>query len=134
MKRILFVLFAVVVLAGAKATAGNDFNADNLTQLQINQTTLPQAVALLGAEPESSAVGRSGATSYTWYHVAAKSSLWTGKSSATGKRAMLVFNTDGTFQRILQLDGVVLPPEEHRRLMTDPAVEARTLMQGSDQK
>lgn len=121
MKRILFTLFVVIVLAGAKATVGNDFNADNITQLQINQTTLSQAVALLGAEPASSAVGASGATAYTWHYIQAKASLWTGKSSSTNKRAMLVFNTDGTFQRILQLDGVVLPPDEHRRLMTDPA-------------
>ncbi len=121
MKRILFALFAVIVLAGAKATIGSDFNADNITQLQINQTTLPEAVALLGAQPTSSAVGASGATAYTWNYIQAKTSLWTGKSSSTNKRAMLVFNTDGTFQRILQLDGVVLPPDEHRRLMTDPA-------------
>lgn len=121
MKRILLAIAAVLLLAGAKSTIGEDFDAANLQQLQINHTTLPQAVALLGAEPAGSTVGKSGAVAYTWHYTEAKGSMWTGKSSAVSRRAVLIFNTDGTFQRILQLDGVVLPPAEHRRLLADPA-------------
>ncbi|MGH8053573.1 MAG: hypothetical protein ACREP4_06610 [Stenotrophomonas sp.] len=129
MKKILLALVAVILLAGAKSTIGDDFNTNNLTQLQINQTTLPQAVVLLGTQPVGSAVGQSGAVAYTWQYVEAKGSMWTGKSSSTSRRAVLVFNTDGTFQRILQLDGVTLPPSEQQRLMTTPAIEATVLLQ-----
>ncbi|MBZ3921776.1 hypothetical protein Xtri_02740 [Xanthomonas campestris pv. trichodesmae] len=112
------------VLCGAKATLGTDFNAANLTRLEIGRTNLQEAIALLGAPPASSVVGRTGAIGYTWQYTAAKASMWTGKSSVDAKRIVLVFDTDGKFQRILDLQGIPLDPDSHKRLVVEPAARA----------
>ena len=121
MKKFLLALIAIVVLTGAKATVGHDFKVENIPRLEIGKTTLPEAIALLGSPPQMSTVGASGAVGHTWQHIEVKSSLWTGRSGSTSKSVVLVFNHDGTFQRIFQLSGIVLDPESNRRLMTDPA-------------
>ncbi|WP_414604325.1 hypothetical protein [Stenotrophomonas sp. AR029] len=121
MKKLYFAVIALLLLTAAKATVGQEFNANNLAQLEVGKTTLAEAVALLGAEPQSSTVGKSGATAYLWQHVQSKSSVWTGRSDTQLKHVMLVFNTDGTFQRILQLRGVDLDPDARKRLMEQPA-------------
>ncbi|MGH8037024.1 MAG: hypothetical protein ACREPD_04710 [Stenotrophomonas sp.] len=128
MRKFCLAIAAVVLLTGAKATIGEDFDAANVSKLQVGQTTLPQAVELLGAEPQSSTVGKSGAIAYGWSHVLAKSSMWSGKTSAESKRVVLVFSTDGTFQRILQLSGVQLADADRARLMVEPARESRQLV------
>lgn len=117
-------LALVICLAAAKATIGVDFNEANLAQLQVDRTTLAEAVALLGTEPQSAQAGATGATAYTWQFVQSKSSMWSGKLATQQKRVVLVFNTDGTFQRILSMQGITLPAESHRRLFTDPAAKA----------
>lgn len=117
-------LALVILLTAAKATVGTDFNDANLAQLQVDRTTLPEAVALLGGEPRSAEVGASGATAYTWQFVQTKAGAWSGKVATQQKLAVLVFNTDGTFQRILRLQGITLDTESQRRLLTDPAVKA----------
>lgn len=121
MKKLYLAFLALVLLTGAKATVGQEFNAANIAQLEVGKTTLAEAVALLGVEPQSSTVGKSGATAYLWQHVLAKSSVWTGRSDTQIKHVMLVFNTDGTFQRILQLRGIDLDPDDRQRLMDQPA-------------
>lgn len=121
MKKLCFAVIALLLLTAAKATIGQEFNAANLAQLEVGKTTLAETVALLGAEPQSSTVGKSGAIAYLWQHVQSKSSVWTGRSDTQIKHVMLVFNTDGTFQRILQLRGVDLDPDARKRLMEQPA-------------
>jgi len=127
--KILLRVFAAAVLVlglvAAKSEIGQDFNDANLPKLEIGKTTLQEAVTLLGAQPQISTVGHSGATAYTWQYIESKASLWTGKSSAQSKLVMLVFNTDGTFQRILQMQGITLDPDSHQRLFSAPAAAAR---------
>lgn len=121
MRRIIGSLMLVLLLCGVKATAGKDFNDANLPQLQIDQTTLPEATKLLGRPADSTQVGQSGAVGHTWTYVQAKASMWTGNAKTSIKSVMLVFNTDGTFQRILTMEGIVLQPDDIRRLVADPA-------------
>ena len=40
------------------------------------------------------------------------------------KQVTLVFNTDGTFQRILRMQGITLDADSHKRLFADPAAKA----------
>lgn len=117
-------LALVILLAAAKATVGVDFNDANLPQLQVDKSTLPETVTLLGTEPQSSQAGATGATAYTWQFVQSKAGMWTGKLATQQKRVVLVFNTDGTFQRILQMQGITLDAESHKRLFADPAAKA----------
>lgn len=121
MKRIIAAVFFALVLCGAKASFGTDFTDTNLPKLEVGKTTLPEAVALLGTEPTSSAAGRSGAMGYTWQFVNAKTGMFSGKVSSNAKSVTLVFSTDGTFQRILRIQGITLPAADAQRLMTDPA-------------
>lgn len=121
MMRIIGSLLLVLLMCGARATVGKDFNEANLSQLQIGQTTLSEASKLLGRPADNAQVGQSGAVGHTWTYVQAKSSIWTGNVSSSTKSVMLVFNTDGTFQRIYTLQGIVLQPEDMRRLVADPA-------------
>ncbi len=132
-RRMLMIVAMVLVLCAAKSTIGTDFKADALPSLDVGKTTLAQATALLGAPPQSSQVGVTGATVYTWSYIEAKASIWTGKGSAVNKRAVLVFNSDGTFQRILQLDGIVLSPADTERLISRPAIAAAPLVRAAQQ-
>lgn len=131
MKRIFWLVAMLCVLCGAKATSGNDFNTANLPSLQINQTTLQDAIALLESQPTTSQVGVTGATVYTWSFVQAKASVWTGNSSVQQKSVSLVFNQDGTFQRIWRMQGVTLDPGSTKRLFTDPAALAAPKVQAA---
>ncbi|AMV00313.1 outer membrane protein assembly factor BamE domain-containing protein [Xanthomonas citri] len=124
MKRMFWLIAMLCVLCGAKATLGADFEAKNLAQLEVGKTTLQQAIALLGTPPASSVVGRSGATGYRWQYIASKASMWTGQSSTESKQVVLVFGTDGRFQRILELQGIQLDMESHQRLLVEPAAHA----------
>ena len=123
MKRIFAAVVFALVLCGAKASFGDDFKEAGLSQLEVGSTTLPQAVALLGAAPTQSVTGKSGAIGHTWTRADTKSSLWTGKANSSVKSVTLVFNTDGTFQRILQIHGITLPEDDVKRLIADPAAE-----------
>lgn len=125
MLRVIGATLLALLLMAAKAEVGHSFNDGNLPKLEAGKTTLAEAVALLGAEPQFSTVGNSGATAYTWQFVESKASLWTGKSSTQSKLVMLVFNTDGTFQRILQMQGITLDPESHQRLFSAPVAAAK---------
>lgn len=124
-------LALVIFLAAAKATVGADFNDANLPQLQVDATTLPEAIALLGTEPQSAKVGATGATAYTWHYVQSKAGMWSGKVSTEQKLVVLVFNTDGTFQRILQMRGITLDAGSNKRLFTDPAAKAAPHVQAA---
>lgn len=121
MKRILFSVLMVLLLAGAKSTVGQPFEAANLSKLVVGETTVQEAEILLGGAPQHAVAGASGAIGYTWEYIESKVSLWTGKGSAKSQRVVLVFGTDGRFQRIFQLDGITLPPEDHQRLFAGPA-------------
>lgn len=121
MTRIIGALLLVLVLCAAKATVGQPFNDANLPALQPGVTTLEQANALLGRASDGMQVGESGAIGHTWTFAQGKSSFWTGKVSGQAKVAVLVFNPDGTFQRILRLHGITLAPDDMRRLVSDPA-------------
>ena len=123
MKKLVFSLVVMLVLLGAKAVIGQDFKDQNLKHLVIGKTTLSEAAALLEAPPLRSSVGASGATGYTWQYIQSKASLWTGNVRSSSKQVILVFNTDGTFQRIFQMDGIQLPPEDLERLFSQPAAE-----------
>lgn len=116
-------LALVIFLTAAKLTIGADFNNANLPQLQIGKTTLPEAVSLLGVKPEQSEVGVTGATAYTWRYTLSKAGLFT-KEEVKVKQVTLVFNTDGTFQRILRMQGITLDADSHKRLFADPAAKA----------
>lgn len=119
--RIIGSLLIVLLMCGAKFMVGKDFNEANLPLLQIGQTTLAEATKLLGRPADNSQVGQSGAVGHTWTFVQSKSSIWAGNVSSSTKSVLLVFNTDGTFQRIITLEGIVLQPEDMRRLVSDPA-------------
>ncbi|WP_148649876.1 hypothetical protein [Lysobacter antibioticus] len=121
MMRIVGSLLLVLLMCGAKATIGKEFNEANLSQLQIGQTTLAEAAKLLGRPADDSQVGQSGAVGHTWTYIQSKSSIWTGNVSSSAKSVMLAFNTDGTFQRIFTLQGIALQPEDMRRLVAEPA-------------
>lgn len=121
MMRIIGALVLALLLCGAKATVGKEFNEANLSQLQIGQTTLADATELLGRPADGSQVGQSGAVGHTWTYAQGKSSFWTGNVSSSVKSVTLVFNTDGTFQRIHALRGITLAPEDMQRLVTGPA-------------
>jgi hypothetical protein len=126
MVRIIGSLLLALLLCGAKATVGRDFKEANLSQLRIGRTTLAEATELLGRPADESQVGQSGAVGHTWTYVQTKASMWTGNASSSVKSVMLVFNTDGTFQRILTLRGIALQPEDIRRLVADPAAAHAT--------
>lgn len=122
MKRILFALLCVLALAGwGKSTVGAEFNGANLVQLQVGQSTLADAVQLLGRQPDNSQAGKSGAIGHTWLYTTGEASFWTGKVKSSVKSVTLVFSTDGTFQRIYKLQGIELPPQDRDRLMAMPA-------------
>lgn len=123
--RIALIALVAFGLMGAKAEVGTAFNEANLLKLEVGKTSLAETIALLGSEPQISTMGGSGAMAYTWQYIESNSSLWTGKSNTQSKLVMLVFNTDGTFQRILQMQGITLDPESHRRLFTAPAATVR---------
>ena len=74
-----------------------------------------------GRPADNSQVGQSGAAGHTWTYVLAKSSIWTGNVSSSTQSVMLVFNTGGAFQCIYTLQGIILQPEDMRRLVADPA-------------
>lgn len=121
MTRIIGALLMVLLMCGLKVTVGTNFNDANLPQLKIGQTTLAEATKLLGRPADSTQVGQSGAVGHTWTYVLTKASMWTGNVKGSTKSVMLVFNTDGTFQRILTMEGIVLSPEDMRRLVAEPA-------------
>ncbi|EMT5435332.1 hypothetical protein [Stenotrophomonas maltophilia] len=123
MKKLIFPLVVLLVLLGAKAVIGQDFKDQNLKHLVVGKTTLSEATALLDAPPLRSSVGASGATGYTWQYIQSNASLWTGNVRSSSKQVILVFNTDGTFQRIFQMDGIQLSPEDLERLFSRPAAE-----------
>lgn len=124
MKRIITAVLFALVLCGAKSSFGTAFNDTNLPQLEVGKTTLVEAVALLGAEPMTSTAGRSGAMGYTWTHAEAKAGMFSGKVSSKAKSVTLVFSTDGTFQRILRIQGITLSATDAQRLMSEPAAQA----------
>ncbi|QQQ00944.1 hypothetical protein [Lysobacter enzymogenes] len=121
MTRILGCFLLVLLMCGFKATVGSNFNEANLPQLKIGQTTLAEATKLLGRPADSTQVGQSGVIGHTWTYVVTKASMWTGNVKGSTKSVMLVFNTDGTFQRILTMEGIVLPSEDMQRLVAEPA-------------
>lgn len=110
------IAFVLLLLASCASTPpqpiGQDFNQANLPQLQIGTSRLTDAVALLGAEPWQSAVGKSGALVYTWMYA---------PGIGGAKHLILVFNQDGTFQRIGAMTGFTLDPATRKRLFVDPA-------------
>lgn len=121
MKRMFLALLCVLALSGwGKAESGRDFNGAAVTQLQVGHSTLADAVTLLGRQPDTSQVGQSGAIAHAWIHVTGKSSFWTGNVQASIKSVTLVFASDGTFQRILKLQGIELATQDRNRLMTPP--------------
>ena len=123
MMRIIGALVLALVLCGAKATVGKPFNEAALPQLQVGVTTIDQANTLLGRAADGMQAGQSGAIGYTWTYGEGKSSFWTGKVTGGAKSVTLVFNTDGTFQRIFRLHGITLDPYDMRRLVSEPAAE-----------
>jgi outer membrane protein assembly factor BamE (lipoprotein component of BamABCDE complex) len=97
-------LLATSLLSGcATATIGADFDSTKLAQLERGKTTVPQASALLGRTPDTTLAGASGALAHTWRYIESTATL--GRVSSANKSAMLIFNTDGTFQRVMQLTG-----------------------------
>lgn len=115
MKRTITWLLGLAVVAGcATATIGSEFNARGLVNLKPGSTTFGEATALLGRGPDRTMTGQSGALGHTWSFIRADASP-TGVNS-TNRSVTLVFNVDGTFQRVLQLQGIELSPEERTRL------------------
>lgn len=129
--RVVAGLALVALLCGAKATNGADFNATNLPQLEIGKSSLQDAISLLGAQPQASQMGITGSLVYTWLYVEAKASIWSGNSSVKRKSVALVFNPDGTFQRIGGMEGITLDPAAMKRLFSDPAVQAAPKVQAA---
>ncbi|MGB5908740.1 MAG: hypothetical protein WBG87_15060 [Stenotrophomonas maltophilia] len=127
MKRILFAALVALLLTAATSTVGRPFEAGNLSKLVVGETTIHDAERLLGGSPQHAVAGASGAIGYTWEYIESKVSLWSGKGAVKSQRVVLIFGTDGRFQRIFQLDGIVLPPEDHQRLFAGPKkAEPRT--------
>jgi hypothetical protein len=121
MKRILMAAGLVILLCAATATTGRDFNDAALPQLQIGRTTLAEATSLLGAPPAVTESAPSGAVVHVWTFASGKASFWSGRVSSTSKSVTLVFNADGTLQRIGKLQGIQLSAADLDRLMTKPA-------------
>lgn len=122
--RIAMALLLALVLCAAKAVIGQDFDATQLTRLEVGRSTVEDATHLLGVPPTTTVAGKSGAIGYQWDYIATSASMWTGKVRSSSKSVLLVFNQDGTFQRILRMQGVTLPPDDLRRLMTSPSATA----------
>jgi len=122
MKWMLSTVLASVALIAACATSkiGQDFKDTNIPLLQPGKTTLDQAVALLGAPPTSSVIGQSGAWGYTWTYIEANANSFSANSTAKSKSVMLVFSTDGTFQRIMSMSGFALAEADRKRLTIVP--------------
>ncbi|MGH8386135.1 MAG: hypothetical protein ACRESJ_11650 [Pseudomonas sp.] len=131
MRKLYLIVAVLLLLTGAKASIGNDFNAQYLPKLEIGKTTLQEAISLLGTPPAQSNVGVSGATGYTWQRVDSKVGFWSGKVAVSSKQVVLVFSPDGTFQRIFQMKGFQLDPEAHERLFVRPAAEHRAILNSS---
>jgi len=121
----------VLALCAAKATNGVDFKDGNLAQLEIGRSSLQDAISLLGTSPQASQVGVTGSLVYTWLYVEATASMWTGNSKVKRRSLQLVFNPDGTFQRIGDMEGVMLDPATMKRLFSDPAAEAAPKVQAA---
>ena len=65
--------------------------------------------------------GQTGALGHTWLFI--KSTVVPGVVESKLKSVMLVFSTDGTFQRVLQMQGIDMSPEDRLRLFALPTVK-----------
>lgn len=114
----------VLMLCAAKSTIGNDFDDKALPRLEVGVTPYYDVKALLRAEPVSSQVGATGNIGYRWYFFESKVSVWTFRGKTRAKEAILVFDRNGIFLRILKLDGITLSPADTNRLMIAPTEAA----------
>jgi len=100
---------AVLLLVAGCTSSGRDFDPDPLTQLVPGYTTLPQAAALMRAYPVQTYAAADGAFHALWsYHVTSLNHLLYRKS------ALVHFNADGTFERVVDTSGVVGDAAQHR--------------------
>ncbi|HGM5881364.1 TPA: hypothetical protein ACKP5P_001453 [Stenotrophomonas maltophilia] len=121
----------VLVLCAAKATVGADFRAEQLGRLEVGKSTLQDAISALGTSPQNSQIGITGSAVYTWTFVESKVNWFTARGSVETKQVVLVFNPDGSFQRISDMQGVVLDPPTMKRLFIDPAADATRRIQAA---
>ncbi len=120
MKLITVLLVLAAIMAGcATATVGADFDGSKLPALQPGVTTFEQAVVLLGRKPNTTTAGQSGALGHQWVYV--RSDAAAGSVTTQTKSAMLVFNVDGTFQRLLSVQGIDLAQQDRQRLFAAAA-------------
>ncbi|MDH2180153.1 MULTISPECIES: hypothetical protein [Stenotrophomonas] len=119
----------VLVLCAAKATVGADFRAEQLARLEVGKSTLQDAITALGTSPQNSQIGITGSAVYTWTFVESKVNWFTARGSVETKQVVLVFNPDGSFQRISDMQGVALDPPTMKRLFIDPAADATRRIQ-----
>lgn len=121
----------VLVLCAAKATVGADFRAEQLARLEVGKSTLQDAISALGTPPHNSQIGITGSAVYTWMFVESKVNWFTARGSVDTKQVVLVFNPDGSFQRISDMQGVSLDAPTTKRLFIDPAAGAARQIQAA---
>lgn len=87
-------LVAVLALLSACATVGNDIDLSKLDQLEVNVSTVDDAVALFG-QYSTQAVGPGGIQTYGWSY--ARTNGFSGRNES--RALFLSFGADG---RLLQ--------------------------------
>ncbi|MDF7667909.1 hypothetical protein PT273_09025 [Orbaceae bacterium ESL0727] len=99
--KLLFGLIFTLILVGCVASSGNNFNEKGLSQLRIDVTTVQEATNLLNAKP-TQVIKNTNETWIIWRYVTTN-----GLTMKTEiKSATLIFDTQGKFKRIQQLQNV----------------------------
>ncbi|NYT65047.1 hypothetical protein H0A58_03585 [Alcaligenaceae bacterium] len=94
----LLAIASVLSLVAACTSTGNSFNASGLSQFVQGQTTLDEAVVLLGADPVNTYRQLDGSATSIWSH---KNSVMTD-AIYINQELWLAFGPDGRFQRVVK--------------------------------
>ncbi len=106
-------------LMAACTSTGNSFNTTALHQLVPGQTTLDEAIVVLGADPVNTYRQLDGSATSIWSH---KNSMVTD-AVYFNQELWLAFGPDGRFQRVVKKHNLpVAPPPGHASASANPPV------------
>lgn len=110
-------LAGLLSLIAACTSTGNSFNTTALHQLVPGQTTLDEAIVVLGADPVNTYRRMDGSATSIWSH---KNSIMTD-AVYFNQELWLAFGPDGRFQRIVKKHNLpVAPPPGQSSVPANP--------------
>lgn len=117
--QVLIFTAAAAVSACATSTVGHNFNAEAVTSLQPEKTTVAEARALLGGAPTQTVKADSGKQVMVWQFIQAKAVM--GSVSNQVRQVTLAFNPEGVMERVVSTINIPLSPDEQKRLRVQSA-------------